>query len=130
MKRFQKTIEVQAEDLDALEHVNNIRYLKWVQEISEAHWEALSEGAWKEDFFWVVRSHHIEYFRPAIKGEKLKISTYVKEARGALSKRIVEFRLSENSEKVALCETLWCLLNRKSMKPARMPDKMEQLFCS
>ncbi|WP_445385192.1 acyl-CoA thioesterase [Robiginitalea sp. IMCC44478] len=130
MKRFQKTIEVQAEDLDALEHVNNIRYLKWVQEISEAHWELLSAGAWRDTFFWVVRSHHIEYFRPVLKGEKLQITTYVEEARGALSKRIVEFCLSENSEKVARCETLWCLLNRKSMKPARMPNKMEQLFCS
>lgn len=128
MKRFQKIIEVTTEDLDELEHVNNIRYLKWVQEISGEHWELLSAGAWKDSFFWVVQSHHIEYFRPALKGEILQVTTYVPKARGALSKRIVEFSLLENNIPIARCETNWCLLSRSSLKPSRMPEKMEELF--
>ena len=39
MAYHQKSIRVSAQDLDDLQHVNNVRYLEWIQDISKEHWQ-------------------------------------------------------------------------------------------
>ena len=39
MHSFSLPIAVQSTDIDALGHVNNVVYLRWMQEAAEAHWE-------------------------------------------------------------------------------------------
>ncbi len=90
MKRYVKHITVGAADLDALQHVNNVRYLDWVQEISREHWSELTRPEWEARYFWVVRSHHIEYLRAAVAGDHLTLTTYVPKVSGPLSHRVVE----------------------------------------
>lgn len=124
MKRFRIYREVGPEDLDHLEHVNNIRYLEWVQEVAGAHWARLTQPEWDADFIWVVKSHQIHYHRPAVQGEELAIETFVEEARGALSTRVVEIRLRDTQDLVATCKTEWCLLDKTRFSPARMPSGM------
>jgi len=41
MPQYEKTLTVVTEDLDELAHVNNVRYLDWIQDISKEHWNAL-----------------------------------------------------------------------------------------
>ena len=48
-ERFVLPITVEASDIDELGHVNNVVYLRWVQEIATAHWQAAatpSSGPW------------------------------------------------------------------------------------
>ncbi|MDO9039698.1 MAG: thioesterase, partial [Lutibacter sp.] len=35
---FSHTLIVKQNDLDALNHVNNVTYLQWVQNVAEKHW--------------------------------------------------------------------------------------------
>ena len=73
---LQKTVV--KSDLDTLEHVNNVIYLQWVQEIVKARWEKVTASL-KEDFgYWIFRSHHITYKQAVKLGDKLQIETYVK----------------------------------------------------
>ncbi len=37
-ERFEQIISITPEDIDFLDHVNNVVYVRWVQEISTAHW--------------------------------------------------------------------------------------------
>ena len=37
MEHFEQTIEVTEAHLDELQHVNNVQYLQWVQDIASAH---------------------------------------------------------------------------------------------
>ena len=38
MQIFETSRIVKTNDLDELNHVNNIRYVEWVQNIAKAHW--------------------------------------------------------------------------------------------
>lgn len=39
-ERFEVPLKIQSEDIDVLGHVNNVVYLRWVQEAAIAHWTA------------------------------------------------------------------------------------------
>ena len=41
MNNFEQTLMVEHHHLDELQHVNNVQYLQWVQDISGAHWQHL-----------------------------------------------------------------------------------------
>jgi acyl-CoA thioester hydrolase len=128
MKKYHKPLIVKAADLDELHHVNNVRYLDWVQQISKEHWEVLTNKAWEQQYFWVVKRHQITYYSPALLGEALILTTYVREASGATSKRKVEIRKSQEDGLVAECLTDWVLLDRQTGKPARIPREMKEIF--
>lgn len=128
MEDYSKTVVVGPEDLDHLEHVNNVRYLEWIQEVSGEHWQARTRGKILEEVIWVVRSHHIEYRGEAKLGQSIVIKTYIKETRGAISVRAVEMRLAGSDEILVSSETEWCLLSAKSRKPMRISTEIRSLF--
>ena len=39
-ERFELRIQIQPDDIDELGHVNNVVYLRWVQDVATAHWRA------------------------------------------------------------------------------------------
>ena len=90
MDFFEKTIVVGPNDLDDLNHVNNIRYIEWIQDISKDHWESRASEKIKNEVVWVVRSHHVEYKNEARLGDKLLIKTFIADTRGPISVRAVE----------------------------------------
>ena len=53
------------EDIDEQNHVNNTVYLRWVQEVATAHWEAIASSEAQEGIGWVVLRHEIDYKTPA-----------------------------------------------------------------
>lgn len=59
MKTFQFTVT--KEDLDELNHVNNIRYIQWIQDIAKAHWQQIATDDIYNSYFWVVRKHVVAY---------------------------------------------------------------------
>jgi acyl-CoA thioester hydrolase len=124
MKTYQINITVQAHHLDDLQHVNNVQYLEWVQQISREHWQKLSRPEWDAHYIWVVRSHLITYQRPAVLGDVLTVSTHVKASRGAQSERHVLISTADTQTPVVTCKTNWVLLDAKTGRPARMPETM------
>ena len=128
MKRFVKHITVSTADLDHLKHVNNVRYLEWVQQISGEHWAQLSRPEWDSRYFWVVRSHHIDYYKEALLGEELELTTFVPELKGPLSRRIVEFRRAGSDQLLVRCETQWCLIDTSTKRPCRIPEPICACF--
>jgi acyl-CoA thioester hydrolase len=128
MNTFKMRITVTDGDLDDLRHVNNIRYLDWVQEVSRAHWEQLSKPQWDGRYLWVVRSHHITYHQPALLGQTVELTTYVPEARGPISHRKVDMRLEGSGGKIAECLTQWALLDAATGRPTRIPEEIRKVF--
>lgn len=128
MKPFEQRVIVGPEHLDALEHVNNVQYLQWVQEIAGAHWESLIKDQGEKYGLWVVRSHNIEYKRQAKLGDVIRIVTHVELTEGFLSERRVRFFLGESTTIVAQCRTQWCYLDPESQKLIRIPKTIHQLF--
>ncbi|MGB0367716.1 MAG: acyl-CoA thioesterase, partial [Flavobacteriaceae bacterium] len=96
MNTFEQSILVEENHLDELQHVNNVQYLQWVQDIAGAHWQELIKDNPTEFGLWVVRSHHIEYKRQAKLGDRLKIVTHVALTKGFQSERRVRFFLADS----------------------------------
>ncbi|NER17520.1 acyl-CoA thioesterase [Spongiivirga citrea] len=128
MKKHSKHIVVSEDDLDDNQHVNNVRYLHWVQDIAKEHWELAASEKDKKEVVWFAMDHHIAYKNPAFLGEQLVINTYVEKMRGAISTRVVE--ITNPEKELLICKTVtnWCMMNKETQKPARMSNEMIALF--
>ena len=128
MNTFEQSILVEESHLDELQHVNNVQYLQWVQDIAGAHWQHLIRDNPTEFGLWVVRSHHIEYKRQAKLGDRLRVITHVELTEGFLSERRVRFFLEDSNTLVAQCSTQWCYLDPLSQKLLRIPEEVHAIF--
>jgi acyl-CoA thioester hydrolase len=107
---FKLALTVTEEAIDEFGHVNNQRYIAWMQEVATAHSAA---NGWPMERYlaagaaWVVRSHFIEYLRPAFPGDRIEIFTWA----GSLELREVSrryvFRGADNNRHLARAETKW-----------------------
>ena len=61
MQIFEQTIKVAANEIDSLNHVNNVVYVQWVQNIAELHWNKESSEEQKTNYYWVMVEHLIKY---------------------------------------------------------------------
>ena len=125
-KRYSEKIIVSSEHIDQLNHVNNVVYLKWVQHIAEKHWRHLSLKPIQEQFIWVVLSHFIEYKRPALLGDELKLETYVESFEGVKSIRRVN--VFKGEQLLVTAKTEWCMLDAKTMRPKRVTEEIIKPF--
>ncbi len=130
MNSFTLTKVVAPEDLDALNHVNNVRYLQWIQEVSEGHWMRNASVAQQEVYIWVVRKHEITYYDAAKLGEELRLETHIAASKGPISVRKVTIKNNKTNALLVSATTDWCLVSPKTMKPARIPEEIKLLFNS
>ncbi|MDC6351709.1 acyl-CoA thioesterase [Zeaxanthinibacter sp. PT1] len=128
MQRFTQSHTVIEDDLDDLQHVNNVRYVQWIQDISKNHWLSVAPPALLDRVIWVVVNHNITYKSAAKLGDRIRMETYIKSARGALSERVVEMYLEEGNELLVESLTKWCMLDPASLKPARIGIDVQNLF--
>ena len=128
MNSYQKECIVTQDDLDNLEHVNNVRYVQWIQDISKAHWQAMAPKDIQEEVVWVVMTHHIEYKAAAILNDEILITTYIKNSKGAKCTRVVEIRNNRTKTLLVCSSTEWCLLNKANFRPMRISERIENIF--
>ena len=125
---FEQRIVVTEEHLDEMNHVNNVQYLQWVQEIAKAHWEKRAKTEWREKYAWVALSHNIEYKKPAVLGDELLLQTHVHEFAGVKSHRFVRIRNAKSGDLLTQCATWWCMLNKNTLRPKRVSSEMVESF--
>ncbi len=126
MQVYQTQITVKEEDLDELNHVNNVRYVQWVQDIAKAHWLDYASDEIRNQNFWVLLSHNIEYKGAALLGDVIQLKTYVESHHGATCIRIVELFLNEKC--IVKSQTKWCLLSNETKRPTRISPEIVELF--
>lgn len=127
-KIHEMIVEVQQEHLDENDHVNNVQYLQWVQDVAKAHWEKEAEPQWLEQFAWVALNHFIAYKKPAFVGDQLILKTYIDHFNGVKSNRKVEITNKATGIIICQCQTEWCMLDKKTGRPARITAEMEMSF--
>ena len=128
MNKFEAQIKVSAEDLDELNHVNNVQYVNWVNDVAKWHWEKNATETILNKYYWVVLNHTIVYKSSALLNDKLDIITFVKKSKGVKSTRIVEIYNSKTNKQIIQSETIWCLMDRNSNRPTRIPSEIINLF--
>jgi acyl-CoA thioester hydrolase len=128
MKIYEQTIIVKPDDLDELNHVNNVRYIEWVNAIAKAHWSKLATQDMLQNNFWVLINHHITYKSQAVLNDNILLKTFVKSSEGVTSTRIVEIYNNDTQKLLATSETKWCFMDAKTKKPARITSEIINLF--
>ena len=128
-KIFEIEKTVKKNHLDEFNHVNNVQYLYWVQEVSQVHWgELISKKSIADKGLWVVRSHKIEYKNLTKLNDKIIISTYVKNVKDYLSERSVIIKLKKRNKILVKCLTEWCFVDLKTQKLKKIPQEIIKLF--
>ncbi len=128
---YRHLIEVRAEDIDLQGHVNNLVYLKWMQDAAVAH--SLDKG-WGQGEYdrlqcgWVVRSHHIEYRWPAFENDQLTVVTWVDSFRRASCVRKYEICRLGDQKILAVAETNWAFVDFRRRLPAKVPREIVEAF--
>ena len=88
--RYTLAVTVTDKDIDGQDHVNNVAFLRFVQDAAAAHWVAIAPPDIRAAFTWVVRRHEIEYLRLGLPGDQLTVRTWVGEPSGATWERFTE----------------------------------------
>lgn len=128
MQTYSEVLTVTQSDLDELDHVNNVRYVEWIQEISKNHWLKATDEVTRENIIWVVKNHNISYQKSALLGDTLEIETHIQETKGPLSVRMVEIKNNKTGQLLVKAITEWCLLDATTLRPKRVPEAVQKIF--
>lgn len=128
MQVFETQIIVTEEDLDELNHVNNVRYVQWVNDVAKLHWQENTTKEIIDNYYWVVLSHHIDYKSSALLNDVVTLKTYVSKFEGATSTRIVEIHDSITDKLLVKSESNWCFIGAKTNRPTRITEEIIKLF--
>ena len=128
MQVFETQITVTKDDIDELNHVNNVRYVQWVNDAAKLHWQQNTSNRITDAYYWVVISHHIDYKSSAFLNDVITLKTYVTKSEGVTSTRIVEMYNSKSNKLLVKSETNWCLIDAKTNRPTRITDEIVKLF--
>lgn len=125
---FRLPISVQESDIDVMGHVNNVVYLRWVQEVAAAHWNFVASRELQKKYSWVVLRHEIDYRLPVFLEDKIIGSTWVGNYHGSRFERFVKLYHADTDKVAAEAKTMWCLLDGITMKPKRIDEEILQLL--
>ena len=115
---YQHSFYVEEKHIDTLNHVNNVVYLQWVNDISEKHWGILSDENLNSKYFWVCLRHEIDYLDQAVLGDEISVYTWVGESAGVKSIRNVH--IYKGDTLLTKIKSTWCLIDAKTYKPTRI----------
>ncbi len=128
---FRMEIVADAADIDELQHVSNIAYVRWIQDAAAAHSAAVG-FAWPDyqriGGMFVVRKHEIEYLVPALLGDRIELVTWVSELRGATSRRQTRVVRKHDQVELARASTLWAYVAADTGRPSRVPKEVQLAF--
>src|SRR6476646_6470477 len=117
------TIHVPAASIDANGHVNNIEFVRWMQEAAVAHADAAgcTAATLQAGATWVVRAHQIEYLRPAFQGDRIDVLTWVADFRRVFSTRKYKFVRPSDNTVLAKGATDWVFVDARTGRPKSVP---------
>ncbi|WP_306249947.1 thioesterase family protein [Parvularcula sp. IMCC14364] len=118
----------QQEDFDELGHVNNIVYVRCVQNIAVEHWSTVAPDTLQQQVHFVVLRHEIDYRDPLLPGDNAEIRTWLGRASGPRFDRHVDIRKSGSRKFSARARTTWCMLDRQTGRPRRISAEIFEAF--
>ena len=130
---YLKQFRVGQDAIDIHGHVNNQEYLRWMEEIAIEH--STAQGWPMERYLnsgasWYVRSHFIEYLRPALLGDEIVICTWVAAmTERELPRRTLFLRNAGHRRQVlARAETQWTFVDIQRGRAVAIPDEVRSAF--
>ncbi len=111
-------IGILPEDIDFMGHVNNARYLNWVQDAVLSHWQNLAPPDAVAKYLWVALKHEITYRKPAFLDDQVIATVVLEKVQGARS--FYETFIKRGEEVLAEVRSSWCCIDAVTLRPARI----------
>lgn len=126
--RYELTVPEEAEDQNG--HVNNVEYLRWMQDAAMEHSETAgcTQATNAAGATWVVRTHKIEYLKPAFAGDRVVVMTWVANLRRVQSLR--KYRIIRPADNALLAEgeTDWVFVDAQKGTLRSIPVEVKATF--
>ena len=124
--KFSHKFSVNQSDIDEQGHVNNVAYVKWIQDVAVAHWFSATTKVTREKYIWIVTRHEIDYKKQSFENEEVTATTWVGEPTRISWERFTEITRGESL--LVKARSVWCLIDRETLKPTRITAELKQLF--
>jgi len=125
---FDLTVPKEAEDQNG--HVNNIEYLRWMQDAAMKHSETAgcTQATSAAGATWIIRTHKIEYLKPAFAGDRVTVLTWISNFRRVQSLR--KYRIVRPADKTLLAEgeTDWVFVDAQKGSLRSIPKEVKAAF--
>lgn len=121
---FEFSFTVLPEHLDALQHVNNVVYVQWMQDIATKHWTRFVSPELDEKILWVARRHEIDYLSQAFLNDELIMKTWTGDHSAVSWDRHYEIIRKADNRKIITAKSVWVLLDKKTFKPKRIDEEI------
>jgi acyl-CoA thioester hydrolase len=128
---YSKRFAVPSAAIDRQGHVNNLAYVAWMQDVAIEHSAAVG---WPMDRYltlgagWVVRSHFVEYLRPAFAGQQLAVHTWLPEFTQRSTPRRYLFVREDDGQLLAQAETRWVFVDLATGRRRSLPGELIAAF--
>lgn len=119
-------IGIDAADIDFMGHVNNARYLNWVQDAVLSHWRQLAPPDAVAAHLWVALKHEITYRKPTFLGDDVIATVILEKVQGA--RAFYDTVIRRGEEVLAEVKSSWCCLDARTLRPARLATHVIQKF--
>jgi len=125
---MQTQIKVRGYHLDVYQHVNNARYLEFLE---EARWDGLENS---ESFRWltahniafVVANININYRRPAVLGDRLTVTSQVQQLNGKSGELSQILTLDPEGQVVADALITFVCIDLKTQKALPLEGELRE----
>ena len=128
MKSYQHPVLATPADIDGLGHVNNVVYVRWMQEAATAHWDSVASPELRAAVSWVVTRHEVDYKAPAFAGEQLVVRTWVGEPSGATWERFLEIHRPGDGKLLAKGRSVYAAIDPATGRPRRVDRTLQDPF--
>ena len=123
---FSFPIKVVPEDIDFMGHVNNARYLGWVQDAVLAHWNKIAPAEEVAAKAWVALKHEITYRKPAFLEDDVIAQTVLERFNGA--RAFYHTVIERGGDVLAEVKSSWCCIDAETLRPAKIGEHMREFF--
>jgi acyl-CoA thioester hydrolase len=113
-------------DIDFMGHVNNARYLGWVQDAVLSHWHKLAPAEAVATRAWVALKHEITYRKPAFLDDEVIAQVVLESISGA--RAFYETVVKRGEEVLAVVRSSWCYIDSVTLRPARIGAEIAEHF--
>ena len=121
---FRTRRHVKWRDIDQAQHVNNTKYLAYLEDctiefVRQLGWSI--ERMMSAGFGIIARRYRIEYRQPALMDDELQIATWVSDMKRATAVRHYSVSRVSDDQLLARARALWVWVDLKNGQPIRIP---------
>jgi acyl-CoA thioester hydrolase len=125
---FVITIKVSPVHLDFVNHVNNVVYVQWMQDIATMHWDALASNKLKNEILWMIKRHEIDYHNQAFLNDELRMETWTGEYTNVTWKGHYEITRPSDKKKIIAAASVWIPIDTATQRPRRIDEELLMIF--